>query len=131
LVSKGEDQKYEALITKAAEEISNLRKDEPMADAIQVIEFFEFLPLYIEFLKEPRELLVMQLTMAMGALGSVITMTWSFVRRDGTHTIRSFLLLPSVGAISAFVILVILKAGQLRTAWRRWLTTLEIWGAKM
>jgi hypothetical protein len=113
LISQGEEQKYLEMVAKADEDISGLRENEPMAEAIEVIEFFEFLPLYNEFLKEPRELLVMQLTMAMGALGSVITMTWSFVRRDGTHTIRRFLMLPFVGAISAFVILVFLKAGQL------------------
>jgi hypothetical protein len=45
-------------------------------------------------------------------LGSVVTMTWSFARQDNGLTIRRFIVLPLVGSMSALVVLVFLKAGQ-------------------
>lgn len=83
-----------------------------LSDFVDVNQFFEALS-YRYFLLAPREVLVMLLTIIMGVLGSVITMTWSFVRRDSSLSIRRFLLLPFVGGMSAFIILIFLKAGQL------------------
>jgi hypothetical protein len=74
--------------------------------------FFRFMG-YVEFLKEPPRILVLQLTIVMGMLGSVITMTWSFIKKDSGFTFRRFLILPFVGAMSAFIIFVFIKAGQL------------------
>ena len=61
----------------------------------------------------PSPVLVLMLTMGMGLLGSVVTMTWSFVRRDGDLTVRRFLTLPFVGMMSAFIIFIFINAGQL------------------
>lgn len=83
-----------------------------LSDFVDVNRFFDELS-YRTFLLAPREILVMVLTIIMGVLGSVITMTWSFVRRDSSLSIRRFLLLPFVGGMSAFIILIFLKAGQL------------------
>ncbi len=90
-----------------------LREAEPLADFFDTYEFFRFVPLYREFLNEPREILVIQLTMAMGLLGTVVTMTWSYVRRDSGFTLRRFMILPAVGAMSAFIVLILTKAGQI------------------
>ena len=61
----------------------------------------------------PHQILVLLLTIIMGMLGSVITMTWSFIKRDGNFTLRRFIILPFVGGMSAFIIFVFIKAGQL------------------
>lgn len=104
-----------------AEQTAALRTGEPLSVMFDTFEFFEFDFNDVEsgegtfsgFLKLPREVLVMQLTMVMGMLGSVVTMTWSFVRRDSGLTVRRFLILPAVGALSAFIILIFAKAGQI------------------
>lgn len=90
-----------------------LRDAEPLAEFFDTYEFFMFVPFYREFLNEPREILVIQLTMAMGLLGTVVTMTWSYVRRDSGFTLRRFMILPAVGAMSAFIVLILTKAGQI------------------
>jgi hypothetical protein len=95
------------------EDAQQLRDAEPLAEFFDTYEFFSFVPLYREFLNEPREILVIQLTMAMGLLGTVVTMTWSYVRRDSGFTLRRFMILPAVGAMSAFIVLILTKAGQI------------------
>lgn len=88
-------------------------------EALQVytefVDLYDFMKFYglLPFLEAPREILVMVLTIVMGVLGSVITMTWTFVRRDNNLSIRRFLLMPFVGGMSAFIILIFFKAGQL------------------
>ncbi len=96
---------FQAQITKA-------REAEPLAAFFDTYAFFSAL-YYKEFLKEPPQILVLQLTIVMGMLGSVITMTWSFIKKDSGFTFRRFLILPFVGAMSAFIIFVFVKAGQL------------------
>jgi hypothetical protein len=94
-----------------------LRAAEPLAAMFDTYEFFEVDDfddnMFAGFLRLPREVLVMLLTMVMGMLGSVVTMTWSFVRRDSGLTVRRFLILPAVGALSAFIVLIFAKAGQI------------------
>ncbi|MGS4948107.1 hypothetical protein ACVDG3_21795 [Meridianimarinicoccus sp. RP-17] len=94
-----------------------LRTAEPLARMFDTYEFFEVDEnddnMFAGFLRLPREILVMLLTMVMGMLGSVVTMTWSFVRRDSGLTVRRFLILPAVGALSAFIVLIFAKAGQI------------------
>lgn len=94
-----------------------LRAAEPLAAMFDTYEFFEVDEnddnMFVGFLRLPREILVMLLTMVMGMLGSVVTMTWSFVRRDSGLTVRRFLILPAVGALSAFIVLIFAKAGQI------------------
>ncbi len=67
---------------------------------------------YKAFLVMPTQLLALMLTMSMGALGSVMHMTWEFLRHDSDRRMRWYLLLPFIGAISAIVVFVFLKAGQ-------------------
>jgi hypothetical protein len=104
---------YDAIYADVMRSVGDLREREPLARHFDTFEFFAFMPLYKEFLKEPPQMLVLQLTMVMGMLGSVITMTWSFIKKDSGFTFRRFLILPSVGAMSAFIIFVFVKAGQL------------------
>lgn len=89
-----------------------LREDTPFADLFTTVDFMNSLG-YQQFLQQPRELLVLQLTMVMGTLGSLVALTWSFIRRDNTMSLRRMLFLPLVGSVSAFIIFVFFKAGQL------------------
>lgn len=70
-------------------------------------------PSYMFLLNWPLQILVLLLTIIMGVLGSVLTMTWSFIKQDGDFTFRRFIILPFVGGMSAFIIFVFIKAGQL------------------
>ena len=104
---------YNSLYAEADARVAELRAAEPLARFFDTYEFFNFMPLYDEFLKEPQQILVLQLTIVMGMLGSVLTMTWSFIKGDSGFTFRRFVILPFVGAMSAFIIFVFIKAGQL------------------
>jgi hypothetical protein len=104
---------FDALYAEALQKVEELRAKEPLAQFFQTYEFFGIMPLYKDFLHLPSEILILQLTMVMGVLGGVITMTWSFIRKDSGFTFRRFLILPVVGGMSAFVIFVFIKAGQL------------------
>lgn len=68
---------------------------------------------YTWFLEMPDELLTLFLAMSMGALGSVMHMTWEFLRKEAHRRARWYLVQPFIGAISAIVIFVFLKAGQI------------------
>jgi hypothetical protein len=103
---------FDKLYADVMKSVAELRDREPLARHFDTFEFFSLL-LYEKFLTVPSQLLVLQLTMFMGMLGSVITMTWSFIKRDSGFTFRRFLILPFVGAMSAFIIFVFIKAGQL------------------
>ncbi|MEH6453633.1 MAG: hypothetical protein V7782_11405 [Psychromonas sp.] len=92
--------------------VMRLREKTPFTDLFTTVDFMENLG-YDMFLKQPRELLVLQLTMVMGLLGSLVAMTWSFIRHDAEMSFRRTLFLPLVGAVSAFIIFVFFKAGQL------------------
>lgn len=92
--------------------LAQFQQFKSLSDFVDVNRFFERLR-FTSFLTAPREILVMLLTIIMGVLGSVITMTWTFVRRDSGLSVRRFLLLPFVGGMSAFIVLIFLKAGQL------------------
>lgn len=108
-----ESANFDALYADVMRKVVELREREPLNRHFDTLEFFSFMPLYSEFLKEPLHILVLQLTMVMGMLGSVISMTWSFIKKDSGFTFRRFLILPFVGAMSAFIIFVFVKAGQL------------------
>lgn len=112
-LQKFESSDFTELYANAEKTVAELRAAEPLARYFDIYEFFNFMPLYSEFLKEPPQILVLQLTIVMGMLGSVITMTWSFINKDSGFTFRRFLILPFVGAMSAFIIFVFVKAGQL------------------
>ncbi len=101
------------VLMRVAAQVAEMRAAEPLSTMFDTFEFFEVRQTFEGFLVLPREVLVMVLTMAMGTLGSVVTMTWSFVRRDSGLTVRRFLILPAVGALSAFIILIFAKAGQI------------------
>jgi hypothetical protein len=104
---------FDALYAEALLEVAELRAKEPLAQFFDTYQFFGIIPLYQHFLHVPSEILILLLTMVMGVLGGVITMTWSFIRKDSGFTFRRFLILPVVGGMSAFVIFVFIKAGQL------------------
>jgi hypothetical protein len=104
---------FDALYADAIQKEAELRASEPLAPFFDTYQFFGIMPFYQNFLHVPLDILVLQLTMVMGVLGGVITMTWSFIRKDSGFTFRRFLILPVVGGMSAFVIFVFIKAGQL------------------
>jgi hypothetical protein len=104
---------FEDLYAEALQKEAELRASEPLAQFFDTYQFFGIMPFYQNFLHVPLEILILQLTMVMGVLGGVITMTWSFIRKDSGFTFRRFLILPVVGGMSAFVIFVFIKAGQL------------------
>jgi hypothetical protein len=106
------DDDSESSDIKLERQLAELRQNTPFTDLFGTAVFMKELG-YGMFLNAPRYLLVLQLTMIMGMLGSVVTMTWSFVRGDNGVTVRRFLFLPFVGSISAIIIFVFLKAGQL------------------
>jgi hypothetical protein len=94
------------------EEIKRIRNETQFQDLFTTVEFMDELNA-LSFLQQPREILVLQLTMVMGTLGSLVTMTWLYIRRDTDLGIRRTLFLPLVGSVSAFIIFVFFKAGQL------------------
>jgi hypothetical protein len=110
-----------------------MRKTQPLYKHFAILDFFTGLAFHIPFepqdenisqytgvnigagflLKLPREILVLMLTMSMGLLGSLVTMTWSFMRRDTGLTVQRFAVLPIVGMTTALVVLVFINAGQM------------------
>lgn len=108
---------YEAGAEKKSSEfeqaaLAQFKEIKDLSDFVDINDFFRTWG-FDRFLTAPRQILVMVLTVVMGVLGSVITMTWTFVRRDTSLSIRRFLFLPFVGGMSAFIILIFLRAGQL------------------
>jgi hypothetical protein len=91
---------------------AKLRESTPFTELFSTVEFMHKWQ-FGSMLNQPRELLVLQLTMVMGMLGSLVAMTWSYIRRDKSMSARRTLFLPLVGAVSAFIIFVFFKAGQL------------------
>jgi len=105
---------YDQLWAQAAAQAAKLRASEEHSEHFDTYEFFAFTPLFYEqFVRVPTQVLTLVLTMVMGMLGSVITMTWSFIKRDADFSFRRFIILPFVGAMSAFIIFVFVRAGQL------------------
>ncbi len=105
---------YDQLWAEAAAQAAKLRASEEHSEHFDTYEFFAFTPLFYEqFVRVPTQVLTLVLTMVMGMLGSVITMTWSFIKRDADFSFRRFIILPFVGAMSAFIIFVFVRAGQL------------------
>jgi hypothetical protein len=49
----------------------------------------------------------------MGILGGTITMTWTFLNRDDRVGLRWYILRPFIGALSAVVLFIFFKAGQM------------------
>ena len=68
---------------------------------------------YTPMLVMPDQVLTLLLAMAMGVLGSTITMTWTFLEEDQNPSVKWYLLRPFVGALSALVIFIFAKAGQM------------------
>lgn len=94
------------------EKIKILEEKEPLAKHYKTYKlFYELDQEYLLFITSP--ILILLLTIAMGALGSAVTMTWSYVRADEGLTARRFIVLPFVGCMSAFIIYIFINAGQM------------------
>jgi transcriptional regulator with XRE-family HTH domain len=93
--------------------LDSLRTNEPLFQHFAAYNFFNEGMGLSGLLTVPSEILVLVVTMAMGILGSVVTMTWLFIHDDNTLTLRRFIVLPFIGAISAFIIFIFVSAGQL------------------
>jgi transcriptional regulator with XRE-family HTH domain len=94
-------------------QIEELRNSEPLSRHFDNYAFFRTIGGYEALLRMPQHVLVLILTLAMGMLGSVVTMTWLFIRQDTGLSARRFLILPFIGSMSAFIILIFISAGQL------------------
>jgi hypothetical protein len=94
-------------------QIEELRNSEPLSRHFDNYAFFRTIWGYETLLRMPQHVLVLILTLAMGMLGSVVTMTWLFIRQDTGLSARRFLILPFIGSMSAFIILIFISAGQL------------------
>lgn len=103
---------YEKVQVTAQAQIDELQSNEPLFKHFSAYDFFRLIKAPF-LLVVPAPVLVLVVTMAMGVLGSVLTMTWLFIRQDGSMTLRRFLTLPLIGAVSAFVVFIFVKAGQL------------------
>ena len=84
----------------------------PLIKHHEIYEWFQYFEMDF-LLTIPSPILILFLTVAMGLLGSAVTMTWSYVRRDEGLTVRRFVVLPSIGMISAFIIFIFINAGQM------------------
>jgi transcriptional regulator with XRE-family HTH domain len=103
---------YEIALLNAQKQTEELQRQETLFKHFSAYEFFVFIGAP-KLLLIPPEVLVLFATMAMGVLGSAISMTWLFIRQDGTMTVRRFMTLPVIGAVSAFVVFIFVRAGQL------------------
>lgn len=86
-----------------------------IADLISEFDFiqnFAFGTLY-HFSVLPSDFLIIVLVMAMGILGSTMQMTYDHYRAGGVQKTSLFFLRPMLGAITALVLFILLKAGVL------------------
>jgi len=72
-----------------------------------ITRFFPLLPLV------PKYILTLILTLAMGALGSLLYITHSFFRGESEHPISWYLLRPFLGTSTALAMFILVKAGQM------------------
>jgi hypothetical protein len=86
--------------------------DTPLYKYFSQIEFFDQFGLKW-LLMIPEQSLILVLTMAMGMLGAVVTMTWLYIRQDASLSLRRFFVLPFIGSMSAIIVLVFISAGKL------------------
>lgn len=68
---------------------------------------------YNDMLIMPEQILTLLLAIAMGVLGSTITMTWTFLSEKTHLSFKWYVLRPFVGALTALVIFIFVKAGQM------------------
>ena len=61
----------------------------------------------------PKHLLVLILTISMGALGSVIHLTWEFFDKSKKKNLTWYFFRPFLGGILAFSIFILVKSGQM------------------
>jgi hypothetical protein len=103
------------LALSAEDPFKNFRKKDQLLSAGDIATRLSFMDSwnYDQMLEMPDSVLILILTMAMGALGSTITMTWTFLSGDHNPSLRWYLIRPLVGAVSALVIFVFAKAGQM------------------
>jgi PASTA domain len=111
LINSGERDDLEDLRIQTNRNVYKLDDKEPLAGYFDNYRFFRWLR-YDKFLQAPSEILVLTVTIVMGMLGSIVSLTWSFIRSE-TLSLRRFVLMPFVGMMSAFIILVLVKAGQI------------------
>lgn len=84
-------------------------KSDDLLARIEFMENFGYWPMLVM----PDQVLTLLLAIAMGVLGSTITMTWTFLAEKPNPPLRWYLLRPFVGALSALVIFIFAKAGQM------------------
>ncbi|HRB97135.1 MAG TPA: helix-turn-helix transcriptional regulator [Nitrosomonas sp.] len=96
-------------INQAQDKTTSRNKADDLLARIEFMLKFQFW----DMLAMPEQVLTLLLAIAMGVLGSTITMTWTFLRENTNLHLRWYLLRPFVGALSALVIFIFAKAGQM------------------
>ena len=109
----GSGRHYDLALARAQQNVRNLDENTPLLIYFEDYQFFVDFN-YGIFMAMPHRVLVLSLSMAMGMLGGVVTITWNFIRNDSGLTIRRFIILPFIGSMSAFIVLIFLSAGQLK-----------------
>lgn len=121
LLQGGEAARYAQLEKAAYNRVLQLYSDERLSRFFSEVSFFQGVEgsdllglnsVFGSFITMPRQILVFIVTIAMGALGALMTVTWLFLRKE-VGSPRMIFLLPLVGSMSAFVIFVVVKAGQI------------------
>lgn len=121
LVQMGEAERFAQLENAAYNRVFDLYSNEKLSRFFSEVSFFQgvegsdILGLssgFGSFITMPKQILVFIVTIAMGALGALMTVTWLFLRKE-IRSPRMIFLLPLVGSMSAFVIFVVVKAGQI------------------
>lgn len=84
-------------------------KQDELLSRIEFMSKFKFR----DMLTMPDQVLTLLLAIAMGVLGSTITMTWTFLAEKPNPPFKWYLLRPFVGALSALVMFIFAKAGQM------------------
>jgi hypothetical protein len=79
----------------------------------QQVEFFEGVPLGRSFATMPPALLIPIVTLAMGALGSVIYLSVSVVVGEPPRPFAWYLFRPMLGMVTAFAVFILVQAGAL------------------
>ena len=79
VLNSDEPKKFELLRLQTLRDIYAMEDKDPLAEHFDMFKFFKFLA-YDTFLQEPPQILVLQVTLAMGMLGSIVSLTWSFIR---------------------------------------------------
>lgn len=94
-------------------ELSRYTPDQRQQAAEIVVEVRSLRPIFHVFVTQAESVLVFLLAIAMGALGSTIHITQSFLAGETHRPLTWYLIRPLLGTVTAVAIYILAKAGQL------------------